>query len=308
MRIILLFVAAVLARVLSAKAGLPAEEVALTQLATITGGTFWYGSQLTIGDKLIPNGAKDGSNPRVKKTVHSFQIDMHAVTNLQFSAFVNATKFVSEAEKFKWSFVLEQLASQKVIKQVDSKKGHGRVKDSTHWMAVPKASWAKPYGRDSPNMLTPENRDLPVVHVSYNDAVSYCKWANRRLPTELEWEYAARGGRSKQNYPWGDELKPLRMNIWEGNFPTQNTLQDGYLGPAPVKTYTPNAYGLYNMVSLCYIWGSCFIHISHFRKTHLYVSLLMTEHMQITAFDSHYFLTYISIGGECVGVGKWGYS
>ncbi len=288
MRIILLFVAAVLARGLSVKTGLPEEEVSLTALATITGGTFWFGSQLTIGDKLIPNGAKDGSNPRVKKTVQSFQIDMHAVTNLQFSAFVNATKFVSEAEKFKWSFVLEQLASQKVIKQVDSKKGYGRVKDSTHWMAVPKASWAKPYGRDSPNMLTPENRDLPVVHVSYNDAVSYCKWANRRLPTELEWEYAARGGRSKQNYPWGDELKPLRMNIWEGNFPTQNTQQDGYLGPAPVKSYAPNAYGLYNMVCLRYIWGFVsYISRIFLRRTCLY-NFCVAEHMQITASVSHH--------------------
>ena len=257
-----MLIVALLAPALSAETSWLEGEVALTPLASITGGTFWYGSQLTIGDKLIPNGAKDGSNPRVKKTVKSFQIDMHAVTNLQFSAFVNATKFVSEAEKFKWSFVLEQLASEKVIKQVDGKKGYGRVKDSPHWMAVPKASWSKPYGRDSPSMLTPENRDLPVVHVSYNDAVSYCKWANRRLPTELEWEYAARGGRSKQNYPWGDELKPLRMNVWEGTFPTKNTLQDGYLGPAPVKTYTPNAYGLYNMVSyvcmLYYYVTSCF--------------------------------------------------
>lgn len=245
---------------------LPEEEVALTPLATITGGTFWYGSQLTIGDKLIPNGAKDGSSPRIKKTVMSFQIDMYAVTNLQFSAFVNATKFVSEAEKFKWSFVLEQLASQKVIKQVDGKRGYGRVKDSPHWMAVPKASWAKPYGKDSPYMLSPENRDLPVVHVSHSDAVAYCKWAERRLPTELEWEYAARGGRSKQNYPWGDELKPLRMNVWEGKFPTENTREDGYLGPAPVKTYTPNSYGLYNMVSKFVLLGVLrVIRFSHLR-------------------------------------------
>lgn len=269
MWIIFALIAAVLVPGLSAETSLLEGEVALTPLASITGGTFWYGSQLTIGDKLIPNGAKDGSHPRVKKTVKSFQIDMHAVTNLQFSAFVNATKFVSEAEKFKWSFVLEQLASEKVTKQVDGKKGYGRVKDSPHWMAVPKASWAKPYGRDSPSMLTPENRDLPVVHVSYNDAVSYCQWANRRLPTELEWEYAARGGRSKQNYPWGDELKPLRMNVWEGTFPTENTLQDGYLGPAPVKTYTPNAYGLYNMVS----FSLHIVLLYHFLFSHIFVCL-----------------------------------
>lgn len=230
------------------------ERVELTQLSSIPGGTFWFGTQLSIGEKLIPTASKDGAVPRVIKTVKSFQMEIHTVTNAQFSSFVNATKYVTEAETFKWSFVLEHLASEKVIKQVDSKKGYGRVKDSTHWMAVPRAHWAKPYGRDSPSMLSDEARDLPVVHVSFNDAKQYCKWAGRRLPTEVEWEYAARGGRVKQNYPWGDEFAPGRMNIWEGTFPKDNTLQDGHLGPAPVTTYAPNKYGLYNMVGNVWEW------------------------------------------------------
>lgn len=225
-----------------------------TSLANITGGTFWFGTQLTIASKIIPNEAKDGADSLKKKTIKSFLMDTHCVTNAQFAGFVSATKYITEAETFKWSFVLEHLASEKVIKQVDSKKGYGRVKDSTHWMAVPHAYWAKPYGEDSPDVLSAELKDLPVVHVSYTDAEKYCEWAGQRLPTEVEWEYAARGGRSKQNYPWGDQYLPHRMNIWEGAFPKENTLEDGYLGVAPAKSYRPNAYGLYNMVGNVWEW------------------------------------------------------
>lgn len=226
----------------------------LTSQAQLTGGTFWYGTQLTIANKIIPNEAKDGASARVKKTVKGFAIDKYAVSNEQFSEFVAKTNYKTEAENYTWSFVLESLASEKVIKQVDSKRGYGRVKEATHWMAVPKASWKKPYGKDSPDVLSPELRDLPVVHVSYTDAERYCAWAGRRLPTEIEWEYAARGGRGKQNYPWGDEYTPNKMNIWEGKFPQKNTLKDGYLGPAPVTAYAPNDYGLYNMCGNVWEW------------------------------------------------------
>lgn len=231
-----------------------ADVTELTELASIPGGTFFFGSQMTIHEKIMPSAPKDGAVPRVSKTVKSFGLEIYTVTNAQFSAFVNSTNFVSEAETFKWSFVLEHQASAKVTKQVDSKKGYGRVKDATHWMAVPSAYWAKPFGKDSANMLTEETRDLPVVHVSYNDARAYCKWAHRRLPTEIEWEYAARGGRIKQNYPWGDEYKTNQMNIWEGSFPAENTLQDGFLGPAPAKSFRPNKYGVYNMLGNVWEW------------------------------------------------------
>jgi formylglycine-generating enzyme required for sulfatase activity len=223
-------------------------------MVDIPGGTFWFGSQLMIGDKVIPTLGKDGADPRVKKTVKPFRIEKYAVSNEYFGEFVRDTGYITEAETFTWSFVLEQLASKKVIKKVDSKKGYGRVKDSTHWMAVPGAHWAKPYGKDSPDMLSRENKDLPVVHVSYKDAEQYCAWAGRRLPTEIEWEYAARGGRSKQNYPWGDELVAGRMNVWEGPFPGGNTLEDGYLGLAPVYAYHANAYGLYNVLGNVWEW------------------------------------------------------
>mmetsp|Transcript_113621 Transcript_113621/g.222817 ORF Transcript_113621/g.222817 Transcript_113621/m.222817 type:complete len:316 (+) Transcript_113621:12-959(+) len=230
------------------------DNAELTPLARIGGGTFWFGTQLTIAGKLIPNEAKDGAQARVKKTVKPFSMEIYPVSNAQFAKFVAETGYVTEAEVFKWSFVLEHLASEAVVKQVDSKKGYGRVKEATHWMAVPRASWHKPYGRDSPAMTFNENERLPVVHVSHTDAERYCAWAGRRLPTELEWEYAARGGRSKQNYPWGDEFTPDRMNIWEGSFPSKNTLKDGYLGPAPVDAYSPNDFGLYNMLGNVWEW------------------------------------------------------
>ena len=229
--------------------------VNLTPLANITGGTFWFGTQLTIGkDKLIPNMARDGANARVKQNVKSFQMEVATVSNAQFAAFVAAAQYKTEAEGFEWSFVLEHLASEEVREQVDGEKGYGRVKDSTHWMAVPGAYWAKPYGIDSKSFESEDMRDLPAVHVSYNDAVKYCKWAGRRLPTEIEWEYAARGGRSKQTFPWGDQYIANRMNIWEGPFPEKNLMLDGYLGPAPVNAYLPNDYGLYNMVGNVWEW------------------------------------------------------
>jgi formylglycine-generating enzyme required for sulfatase activity len=223
-------------------------------MTRITGGTFWYGTELTIANKIIPNSAKDGAEARVKRTVKSFTMDVHTVTVEQFAAFVQATQYVTEAEKFTWSFVLEHLASEKVKRQVDSKKGYGRVKDAVHWMAVPGAYWAKPYGKDSPAITTDAMRGLPAVHVSYADAQQYCAWAGRRLPTELEWEYAARGGRSKQKYPWGDQYAPGRMNVWDGKFPEGNTLEDGFLGPAPAVSYQPNDYGMYNMVGNVWEW------------------------------------------------------
>lgn len=113
-------------------------------------------------------------------------------------------------------------------------------------MAARGTAWDHPYGPDS----SLEGLDLlPVVHISYTDAVEYCAWADMRLPTEKEWEYAARGGRVNQTFPWGDKYEPGRMNIWDGkDFPNKNALDDGFYGPAPVKTFPPNDYGVYNLL------------------------------------------------------------
>ena len=113
---------------------------------------------------------------------------------------------------------------------------------------------AHPGGLDSHWTEVPEH---PVVHVSYHDALAYCVWAGRRLPSEAEWEYAARGGLAGKRYAWGDELTPdggHRCNIWQGTFPTLNTEDDGYLGTAPVKSFPPNGHGIYDLAGNVWEW------------------------------------------------------
>lgn len=151
----------------------------------------------------------------------------------------------------RWSFVLDSLASPEVVEEVDGEMGYGRVKDAKHWMAVGGASWKHPFGLDSE---IDDLSDHPVVHVSYKDGVEYCAWVGRRLATEKEWEYAARGGRVNQTYPWGMTPVARRMNIWDGDFPKENTVIDGYHGVAPVKSFPPNDFGVYNMLGNVWEW------------------------------------------------------
>jgi len=200
------------------------------------------------GEKLY---RRDGNRAATWARIKPFAIDKYAVSNTQFQKFVRATKYKTEAETFQWSFVLDYLASEETIANVDGEEGYGRVKDAPHWMAVKGAYWRRPEGEGS-SLRGRGNH--PVVHVSYTDAKAYCEWAGRRLPTEKEWEHAARGGLDDEPFPWGSDVRNDRCNGWTGDFPSTNNELDGYSGTAPVSTFEPNQFGLYNMVGNVWEW------------------------------------------------------
>jgi len=214
---------------------------AVDGMVRLPGGEFLMGSDEPIGYPA------DGEGPVRPVTLAPFWIDPHAVSNERFAAFVEATGYVTEAERYGWSFVFGGLLPD------DFPETRG-VAAAPWWRQVDGADWRHPEGPQSDIV---SRMDHPVVHVSWNDAMAYCAWAGLRLPTEAEWEYAARGELEQRRYPWGDELTPggaHRCNIWQGTFPQQNTTEDGYYGTAPVDAFPPNGYGLYNMTGNAWEW------------------------------------------------------
>lgn len=194
--------------------------------------------------------AADGEGPAHAVRLDAFYIDATCVTNEQFDAFVNATRYKTEAERFGWSFVFYGHLTPKQQR----KSVRLTVLGSEWWCRVDGATWRHPEG---PGTNIKKRWDHPVVHVSWNDACAYAAWAGKRLPTEAEWECAARGGLVQKRFPWGDELEPHgkhRMNVWQGIFPTENSCADGHYGVAPAKSFKPNGHGLYNMTGNVWEW------------------------------------------------------
>jgi formylglycine-generating enzyme required for sulfatase activity len=189
----------------------------------------------------------DGEGPVRRVRVAAFFIDVCAVSNEQFARFVEETGYITECERFGWSFVFAGLLAD----GVESTRGVARA---PWWRQLEGASWRHPEG---PGSDLQDREDHPVVHVTWNDAEAFADTAGKRLPTEAEWEYAARGGLEQQPYPWGDALEPdgeHRMNVWQGAFPRLNTCADGYYGTCPVDAFPPNDYGLHNMTGNTWEW------------------------------------------------------
>lgn len=224
----------------------------------IPAGTFTMG-----GDS---DQARVDELPKHSVQINGFFMDVTEVTNAQFAQFVKATSYITTAEKdINWDELKKQLPPNTPKPDEETLKAASLVFVPTNsevslqdysqwWNWSHGANWKHPQGKDS----TIEGKDdFPVVHISWDDANAYCKWAGKRLPTEAEWEFAARGGLENNIYAWGNENpeeSKYRCNYWQGNFPYQNEVKDGFMGVAPVKTFETNGYGLYNMAGNVWEW------------------------------------------------------
>jgi len=225
----------------------PQPGTAPEGMAWVPGGTFW------MGDNDFPD-----ARPVHQVSVDGFWMDKTEVTNAQFGRFVRATGYVTVAERTPdpkdfpgvppsdlkpGSIVFTPTAGPVALDDI-----------SQWWRYVPGADWRHPEG---PGSDTNGNDNDPVVHVCWDDAVAYAKWAGKRLPTEAEWELAARGGLDHAEYAWGPEQKPggkWPANVWQGRFPGENTAEDGYPRAAPVGSFPPNAFGIYDLAGNVWEW------------------------------------------------------
>ena len=213
----------------------------------IPGGKYVTGTTEDDQDAIL----LDGEAIREEVTIKPFYLGETPVTNAQFAQFVEATGYVTEAETFGWSFVFHIFVTKELEADVI-----GAPETTPWWRAVNGAYWRHPEGRFS---SIDERLDHPVVHVSWNDAQAYANWANKRLPTEAEWEYAAASGVNDVKFPWGHELEQdgkHHANVWQGDFPNANNGADGFVGTAPGNAYEPNDFGLYTMIGNIWEWSA----------------------------------------------------
>lgn len=225
-------------------AALPVSPVAIrTDLIALAASEFRMGTDAGEGYRA------DGEGPARRVALGAYAIAARAVSNADFARFVRETGYVTDAERCGWSFVFRGFVGEGRVPRIK-----GISSEAPWWVAVEEACWARPEG---PGSGIGSRADHPVTHVSWHDANAYCRWSGTRLPTEAEWEYAARGGLDSNTYPWGNELVEggrHRCNIWQGTFPDRDLGLDGYAGTAPVDAFEPNAHGLYNAVGNVWEW------------------------------------------------------
>jgi sulfatase modifying factor 1 len=230
-------------------------------------GMVWIpGGEFTMGcadPRELPHGGPDAmadARPIHQAYVDGFWMDQFEVTNGQFATFASATGYITVAERVPTAKEFPGAPAENLVAgSVVFTPPPGPVSLDNHyqwWSYVKGACWRHPRGPDS----TIEGRDNdPVVQVAYDDAEAYARWAGNRLPTEAEWEFAARGGMANQPYAWGDEFRPngkWMANIWQGRFPLHDTAEDGFAGIAPVGQFPPNGFGLHDMAGNVWEWCS----------------------------------------------------
>jgi formylglycine-generating enzyme required for sulfatase activity len=229
----------------------PAETTATTGMIWVPGGRFLMGSGNAYPEERPPRQA----------TVSGFWVDRHEVTNAQFAAFAAATKYKTVAErglsaKDYPDLPPEALVPGSMVFFEPPKNSRIRANNTEWWRYVPGADWRHPSGPES-SIAGKDNH--PVVHIGYADAQAYAKWLGRSLPTEAEWEFAARGGLAGKDFAWGDEQTPEGVwmaNSWQGFFPFEDDQSDGHHGTAPVGCYAANGYGLFDMIGNVWEWAA----------------------------------------------------
>jgi formylglycine-generating enzyme required for sulfatase activity len=242
------------------------EHPAPEGLAVPEGMVFIPGGEFSMGG-VDPTGIKEGGHegmqdarPVHRVRVKGFFMDEHEVTNAQFAEFVKATGYKTVAERTPTREEFPDAPEENLVagSVVFSPPADKVPLDNFYlwWQYVNGANWQHPLG---PSSDIKGKDDHPVVHIAWADAAAYARWAGKRLPTEAEWEFAARGGEAGSLYPWGNQFRPENKwmaNSFQGSFPNEDAALDGYKGIAPVKKYTPNRYGLYDMAGNVWEWCS----------------------------------------------------
>ena len=252
------------------------KEKTHTTKPLIEGMVWIEGGVFQMGASENDNMALTHEKPSHTVKVNGFYMDETEVTNKQFSEFIKATGYITTAERpIDWDIIKMQLPPG-TPRPHDSilmpgsllfKKTTESVPNlydfSQWWKWSIGANWKEPEGKGS-NVVGKEN--YPVVHVSYEDAIAYCNWSGKRLPTEAEWEYAARGGKKNKIYFWGNLSNSLHqyVNSWEGEFPVENIIKDGFEKSAPVKSFPPNNYGLYEISGNVWEWTSDWYNLNYY--------------------------------------------